>query len=133
VLVTDSWGNDFYRFERVPSAEELRMSVKKIADKVESANKKLARNLDAAKTAWDKKDRNNALKSVLKNFKEGVVGMEAQEGTIALYHEIMDQARANIADMASKGDKDGLKGLGKELKGTDAAKDVETALTKLGK
>lgn len=133
VLVTDSWGNDFFRFENVPTAEQLRASVKKVSDKSETVNKKLAKNYESARAAWDKQDRTNALKAVLKNFKEGVVGVEAQQNSISLYHEIMDAARTSIADMASKGDKDGLKGLAKELKGTDAAKEIETALAKLGK
>lgn len=133
VLVTDSWGNDFFRFECVPTAEQLRASVKKVSDKSETVNKKLAKNYESARAAWDKQDRANALKAVLKNFKEGVVGVEAQQNSISLYHEIMDAARTSIADMASKGDKEGLKGLAKELKGTDAAKDITTALAKLGK
>lgn len=133
VLVTDSWGNDFYRFEKSPSAEELRSAVKKVADKSEAANKKLQKNLDAAKAAWDNKDRANALKAVLKNFKEGVVGVEAQQSSISLYHEIMDSARASIQDLAGKGDKEGLKNLAKELKGTDAAREIDAALAKLGK
>ncbi|MBX3473683.1 MAG: hypothetical protein KF754_04810 [Planctomycetes bacterium] len=131
VIVTDSWGNDFFRFEKAPSAEELRSSIKKVSDKVDSANKKLQKTYDAAKAAWDKNDRSNALKSVLKNFKEGLVGLEAQQNSISLYHEIMDAARASISDMAGKGDKEALKGIAKELKGTDAAKDAEAALAKL--
>ncbi len=131
VLVTDSWGNDFFRFEKAPTADELRSSIKKVAEKSEAANKKLQKNYEAARAAWDKKDRVNALKAVLKNFKEGVVGVEAQQNSISLYHEIMDSARASISELAGKGDKEGLKGLAKELKGTDAAKDAESALAKM--
>lgn len=131
VLVADWHGNEFYRFTSIPSATELRSSVNKVADKMETANRKLQKNYDAAKTAWGAKDRATALKSIIKNFKEDMVGLAAQEETIRLYHEIMDAARADITAMGEKGDKAGLEKAVKELKGTDVAKEASEALAKL--
>lgn len=43
----------------------------------------------------------------------------------------MDAVRAEISDMASNGNKDGLKSIAKEFKGSDAEKEATEALKKL--
>ncbi|MBE7492805.1 MAG: hypothetical protein HS108_13770 [Planctomycetes bacterium] len=132
LLVCDWHGNEYHRFQGGIKAPELGKVLDKVKDKAEDSNKKLQKNLDSATAAWTKQDRKAALAAILKNFKEDVVGLDAQEGTIRLYHEIMDAAKAQISDMTGKGDKDGLKNLAKELKGTDAGKAANEALKKLG-
>jgi len=127
-VVADWFGNSYFRSDKKPSAAELKMMIDKIPGKVEDSNKKLAKTYDAAKTAWDKTDRNNALKSLLKNFKEDVVGLEAQENSIRLYHEILDATRNKMNELHEKGDVDGLKGLAKEVKGTEVAKEIDAAI-----
>lgn len=133
VLVTDSWGNEYFRLTKPPAATELKAFITKVGDKVESAGKKLQKNLDAAKAAMDKGDKANALKAVLKNFKEDVVGMTQQEETIRLYHSLMDGVRAEAAELAGKGaeSEKALKALKTTYKGTDAVKDIDAALQKI--
>jgi hypothetical protein len=136
VLVTDSWGNEYFRFPTPPKHAELKGAVDKVSDKVESTNKKLQKTYDAAKAAWDKKDNATALKSILKNFKEGVVGVSAQEETIRLYHEVMDAVRVEVKGLAEKGGADAekqLKTMKSTYKGTAVAKDIDEALTGLKK
>lgn len=132
VIVTDSWGNEYYRFPTPPKHLELKGAVDKVADKVDSTNKKLQKTYDAAKAAWDKKDNVGALKQILKNFKEGVVGVSAQEETIRLYHEVMDAVRAEVKDLAAKGGPEAekqLKTMKGTYKGTAVSKDIDEALT----
>lgn len=131
-VVADWFGNSYFRSDKKPSAAELKQMIDKIPGKVEDANKKLAKTYDAANTAWTKSDRSNALKSLLKNFKEDMVGLEAQENSIRLYHEIMDATRTKMNELHEKGDVDGLKGLAKEVKGTDVAKEVDAAIKNPG-
>ncbi|MBX3473688.1 MAG: hypothetical protein KF754_04835 [Planctomycetes bacterium] len=131
LIVCDWFGNEHNRFTAGIKAPELATFIDKVKAKAEDRNKKLQKNLDAANTAWTKQDRKAALAAILKNFKDDVVGLDAQEGSIRLYHEIMDAAKSQISEMVSKGDKDGLKNLSKELKGTDAAKAATEALKKL--
>ena len=100
----------------------------KVSDLVEDANKKLQKNLDKAQAASDKEDTKNAVKELLKNFKEDVVGLDAQEGSIRLYHEIMDNLRDQKDELLKKGDVDGLKELGKIVKKTELEKEVDEAM-----
>jgi hypothetical protein len=131
VVVCDWFGNEFYRTEPTVKADKLSTMIGDVKAKVEDMNNKLQKNLDKAKSYVDAADRKNALKMLLKNFNEGVVGISAQEDSIRLYHEVMDSVRAEIAQLAEKGDAEGLKSLAKEVKKTDAEKDVEAALAKL--
>jgi hypothetical protein len=131
VMVCDWFGNEYFRSEPSIKAEKLSTMIGAVKGKVEDVNEKLQKNLDKAKSYVDAADRKNALKMLLKNFNEGVVGISAQEDSIRLYHEVMDSVRAEIAQLAEKGDTEGLKSLAKEVKKTDAEKDVEAALAKL--
>lgn len=128
LVVADWHGNAYFTLTKKPTADDLKATLKKVPAKMEDAEKRLQKNLDAAKTAWEKKDRATALKSLLKNFKEGFVGLAAQDGTTKLYHEILDAARADLKTLQDKGDKAGLEKLAQELKGTDAAKEADEAL-----
>ncbi|MBX3473687.1 MAG: hypothetical protein KF754_04830 [Planctomycetes bacterium] len=127
-VVADWFGNSYFRSDRKPSAAELKQMIDKVPGKVEDSNKKLAKTYDAAKASWDKSDRTNALKSLLKNFKEDVVGLDAQESSIRLYHEILDATRNKMNELHEKGDIEGLKGLAKEMKGTEVAKEIDAAI-----
>lgn len=128
VIVADWFGNEYFRTDNKATIDSLRGMVRKVADKMDAENKKLQKNLDKAVQANEKADRKTALKHLLANFKDGKVGLEAQEASIRLYHEIMDAARAEIDAMVSAGNKDGLKGMAKDLKGTDAEKAAQEAL-----
>jgi hypothetical protein len=131
-IVTDWHGNDMGKIDRKPSVNDLKALIDAVPGKVESLSKKLQKNYDAAKTAWDKQDRGAALSKIGSNFKEGIVGLEPQVSTISLYNEIMDSLRAKLAEMIEKGDIDGIKGLAKDrnLRGTALAKEAEEALKK---
>lgn len=130
-VVADWYGNEFFRSDRKPSAAELKTMIDKVPGKVDDTNKKLQKNYDAAKAALDKTGRTAALKIIFKNFKEDVVGLEAQENTIRLYYEILDGARTKIAELQEKGDIEGLKGLSKDMKGTEVAKEADEATKKM--
>ena len=116
-LVADSFGNEVYRITRAPSAAQLQKYFKQIEKKTAKLAKKLNRNLKNARTAWESKDETKAIKAILKNFKEDVVGLEAQEETVRLYHEVLDSARETISSLTEDGSADSLKKL-KSMKTT---------------
>ncbi|MCC6465326.1 MAG: hypothetical protein IT463_08315 [Planctomycetes bacterium] len=131
VIVADAYGNEYFRFGRVPAATELKSSVDKVKEKAEDTNKKLQKNLDAAKAAWEAKDAKKALGAILKNFKEDVIGLAAQEETIRLYHEVMDAARARVGELKAQGGDASvteLKAMKATYKGTDVAKEIDEAI-----
>ncbi|MCA8915813.1 MAG: hypothetical protein KDB90_10420 [Planctomycetes bacterium] len=128
VLVCDWYGNEYFRTDNKVRADKLKLMIAKVSDLVEDANKKLQKNLDKAKESADKEDSKGAIKDLLKNFKEDVVGLEAQEGSIRLYHEIMDGIRAKKDELVEKGDVDGLKELGKIVKKTELEKEIDEAM-----
>jgi hypothetical protein len=131
IIVADSHGNEYYRMTKAPSGSQLQGYIKKIQDQVEKANKKLEKNLDKAREYLDGDDRKNALKYLLKNFKEGMVGLEAQEESIRMYHNILDAARTEMAELKEKGDAEGLKNLKKDLSKTDLEDDIDEALKEI--
>lgn len=128
-IVTDKFGNECFRIEsKKPTAKDLEAFFEKVSSKMEDASKKLQKNLDAANKAWTAKDRKNALASVMRSFKEGLVGLEPVEPTVRLYNELLEDARGEIKRLAEANDHKGLKALKAQLKGTEAEKEVDEAL-----
>jgi hypothetical protein len=132
VLVCDWHGNEYFRTEPKIKAEKLSSMLGKVTEQVEDSNKKLQKNLDKAQQFADMADRKNAVKQLLKNFKEGLVGLDAQEASIRLYHKLMDDVRTEVSQLAEKGDAAALKALAKDLKNTDVEKEIDEAIAKLG-
>ena len=128
VIVADSYGNEYYRLNGTPKADQLKASVDKVKDQSEKAAEKLQKNLDKAKDYMSKEDRKNAVKYLLKNFDEGLVGLDAQEETIRMYHEILDAARSELATLVEKKDATAIKSLAKEFKKTDMETEIDEAL-----
>ncbi|MCB9894817.1 MAG: hypothetical protein H6839_10225 [Planctomycetes bacterium] len=131
VLVCDWYGNECFRTDVKIKADKLSAMIGKVKEQVDDANEKLQKNLDKAQEYVDASDRKNAIKYLLKNFKDGLVGLSAQEDTIRLYHQVMDDARAEVAKLTEAKDSEALKALAKEFKKTDVEKDIDEALSKL--
>ncbi|MBX3461062.1 MAG: hypothetical protein KF696_14035 [Planctomycetes bacterium] len=128
ILVTDSWGNEHNRMTSAPNHKSLQAMVDKVKDKTEKDNTKLQKTYDKAKAAHESGDRKLALSEITKNFKTGLVGLAAQEETIRLYHTIMDEARAQVKELADKKDVEGLKSMLKDLRKTDVEKEINEAI-----
>lgn len=90
MLVTDAYGNEYFRFTAKPDAASLGKKIDAVAEQAKKTNEKLQKSLDASKKSFESKDRAKALKGLLENFRTGVVGLDAQEASIKLYHEIID-------------------------------------------
>ena len=131
IVIADSYGNEYYRLTKQPSGDQLKGYIAKVQSQVDKTNEKLQKNLDKANEYLTKSDRKNAVKYLLKNFKEGIVGIKAQEDSVRAYHDILDAARSEMADLIAKGDVEGLKGLAKDLDKTDMEKEIDEALKEL--
>lgn len=128
LILADCHGNEYFRLTSVPKAKELKASLDKIPAQMEKAEGRLRKSYDAAKAAWDKDDQANALKPILKNFKEGLVGLDAQQDTITLYNQILETGLSKVRKAHERGDIDALKGLSKDFKGTTVGKAADDAL-----
>lgn len=130
VIVCDWFGNDYnLRTDaKKGTPEVLKKLIDTVTKKADDADKKLAKNYDKAAESHGKADSKGSLKLLLRNFKEGYVGLPAQESSIRLYHEIMDATRKQAEEMRDNGDEAGLKSLGKDFKGTDVEKDIAECL-----
>jgi len=128
LIIADCHGNEFFRLTTVPKAKELKATLDKVPAQVEKAETKLRKNYDSAKNSWDKQDGAGALKPILKNFKDGFVGLDAQQDTIALYNQILEAGLVKVKESHENGDVDALKGLSKDFKGTVVGKAADDAL-----
>jgi hypothetical protein len=131
LIVCDWFGNEYFRKDNKLKADQLKTMLAKVADLAEESNKKLQKNLNKAVEAREKANDKEAIKSLLKNFDEGVVGLEAQEASIRVYHEVMDAYRAKKEELLEKGDMEGLKELAKDVKKTELEKEVDEAMAEL--
>lgn len=127
-IVTDWHGNEYFRMTKKPSAKSLEKQFAKVADKIEETNKKLRKSVDKAKAAWVKKDARKTLKALLKSFKQDVVGLEAAEASITLYHEVLDEARGVVAELEESGDTKKLKALAKLYRKTELEAEIKEIL-----
>lgn len=132
-VIADSNGNQFFRVEgKKPAAKDLEAYFEKVPESADKANEKLQKNLDEAKKLWEKKDSKGAVAMLLKNFKEGTVGLAAAEGGIKLYRELVEDARAKLKDISDKSKADNvkkLKAMQREWgKGTEIYYEIEDIL-----
>lgn len=130
-LVCDHFGNEYVRHTRIPAAAGLKKDIESLKDHADAKNKLLQKNLDAAKLALEKKDTRKFFAAVLKNFKEGVIGLDAQLESIKVYREVVDKTREEIDDILETRPADAdkrLKGLAKDFKDTEVEKDIKDAL-----
>lgn len=131
VVICDWYGNEHDRQGSNIRANVLERILTTVEAKVESTNARMQKTLERAKDAVEKNDRRNALRHVMRNFNDGLVGMPAAEETRTLYHSIMDQARTEIEQLVEKGDAEGLKSMARDLRRTDVEKEISEAISKL--
>jgi len=128
VVIADSYGNEYTRVTKQPKASELKGMLKNVKENADKTSTKLQKNLDKANEALAASDRKGALKLLMKNFGEGVVGLTAQEASIRSYHDILDAGRTEMAELTEKGDAAGLKLLAKDFAKTDLDKEISEAI-----
>jgi len=127
-IVADSYGNEYVRLNgKKPAASELQAYFEKVSSKMEDSNKKLQKGLDEAKKSWESKDSVKAMKAIRSNFKDGLVGLDAQNETVRLYHDVVEAARAEISALAGEGSADSVKKL-KAMKATFKGTEVESTI-----
>ena len=131
LVIADSYGNEYSRLTKQPKATELKGYLAKVKEHTDKTSEKLKKNLDKANEALANKDRKGALKLLLKNFGEDVVGLSPQEDSIRAYHDILDAARTEMGELVAKKDAAGLKALAKEFAKTDLEKEIDEAIKEL--
>jgi thioredoxin-related protein len=130
-IVADSYGNELYRISgKKPTAKELGEQFGLVSKKMDDNGKKLSKNLDMAKKAWETKDYSKSLRPLLANFKDGLVGYDAQNDSIRLYHEMLDSARSEVGTLndGSAESVKKLKTMKTTFKGTELEKEIDAAL-----
>jgi hypothetical protein len=131
MLVTDAYGNEFYRVTTKPDAGTLKRFFENVAEQGKKTNEKLQKVLDAAKKSFETKDAAKTLKGLIDNFRTGVVGLAAQEESIKLYHKVLEGGREELKSTVAAGGKDlekKLKDLKKVYKDTELNKEIDAAL-----
>lgn len=130
-IVADSFGNELFRISgKKPLAKELADQFGLVQKKMEDNAKKLSKNLDAAKKAWETKDYSKSLRPILANFKDELVGYDAQNDSIRLYHEMLESARNDLGSL-SDGSAESvkkLKAMKAAFKGTELEKEIDATL-----
>lgn len=128
MLVCDWFGNEYYRVEGEVTVDALTKFLLKVNAEIKSNADKLQKNYDKAKASRDDGDRKNAIKTILKNFKLGVVGFEPQVKTIELYNQIIEEGRTEAKDKHARNDLEGLKAMQKEFKDTELEPEIAEML-----
>ncbi len=130
-LVCDECGNEYARFRTVPDAKQLQGKIDSITELRDAINKRLEKTLADGKKALADKDNATFLKAALKNFNEGVVGLPAQNDTIAAYRNLLDETRKELEEILADKPKDAekrLRALEKDFKGTELVKEIKDAI-----
>jgi hypothetical protein len=128
VVVCDWFGNEYFRTDTKVKTDKLKVMISKVSDLVEDSNKSLQKTLDKAVASREKANTKDALKKLMDNFETGVVGLDAQEASIRVYHEIMHELREKKDALQEASDVNGLKELAKLVKKTELEKEVDDAI-----
>lgn len=134
VLVCDWHGNMYQDYNRVPSNRDIKRQIERVSESMKQVEQRLTRNLDAAKAALEKDDSRSFIRSVLNNFRQGYVGLEAQQESIRLYRELLDKTRDEIARILDDRPDDGvatLRSLSRDFRDTELNKEISDAMTTL--
>ncbi|MBK9974302.1 MAG: hypothetical protein IPP14_05975 [Planctomycetes bacterium] len=130
-LVCDEFGNEYTRLKSLPDGKQLESKIEAIAPTRDIINKRMEKSLADGKKALEGKDNAAFLKAALKNFREGVIGLPAQEDTIRAYRSLLDDTRNEIDSILSDKPKDAekrLRGLEKDFKSTELSKEIKDAI-----
>lgn len=128
VVIADSYGNEYTRTNKQPKAAEIKGYLEKVQENADKIAERLQKNLDKANQALAANDRKGALKLLMKNFGEDVVGLTPQEDSIRAYHDMVDAGRSEMSELAEKGDTAGLKALAKEFDKTELEAEITEAI-----
>ena len=134
MIIADSHGNEYFKGTTMPTVQQLERNFKAIADLMKKSNERLQKKLDGAKKAFEAKDTAKTLKALSENFATKVVGLEAQEASIKLYHQVIEGGRTELKDTVAGGGKDvekKLKELKKTYKDTELTKEIDAAIKDL--
>lgn len=130
-IITDQFGNEFNRFSKAPEGGKLAGSIDGIQAQVDAINTRLGKTLDEARKLLEAKDTAGFLKAAMKNFREGVVGLQAQEDTIKAYKQTLDAAREEVDQILEDRPKNAekrLKEMLKTFKGTEVHAKIKDAI-----
>ena len=131
-IIADSYGNAILTLSgKKPGAKDLEAAFDKVGAKMEDNTKKLQKRLDNAKKAWEAKDSSKTMSEIRGNFKDGLVGYDAQNETIRVYHEVIEAARAQVDSLKADGSAEAMKSLKamkSTYKGTELEKSIDEAL-----
>lgn len=127
-IVADSYGNTILLLNgKKPAAKDLESAFEKVGAKMEDNSKKLQKRLDSAKKSWEAKDSIKAMNEIRGNFKDGLVGYDAQNETIRVYHEVIEAARAQVDSLKADGSAEAMKSL-KAMKNTFKDTELEKSI-----
>lgn len=127
-VIADSYGNVVLSLNgKKPAAKELETAFGKVSAKMDDNAKKLQRRLDNAKKSWEAKDSIKAMSEIRGNFKDGLVGYDAQNETIRVYHEVIEAARAQVESLKADGSAEAIKSL-KAMKSTFKDTELEKSI-----
>lgn len=134
MIVADCYGNEYFKGTSMPTVQSLTKQFDAVADLMVKSNVRLQKNLDEAKKSFEAKDAAKTLKFLSANFGTKVVGLSAQEASIKLYHELIDDGRKEMADAIAAGGKTlekKLKEMKKTYKDTELIKEIDAALKEI--
>lgn len=134
MIIADCYGNEYFKGTSVPTVQQLERNLKAVADLMKKSNERLQKKLDEAKKAFEAKDTAKTLKALAENFKTRIVGLEAQEASIKLYHQVIEGGRKELASAVALGGKNAekkLKEMKKLYKDTELVKEIDSALKDL--
>lgn len=134
MIIADCHGNEYFKGTAMPTVQQVTKWFESVADLQKKSNERLQKKLDEAKKAFEAKDAAKTLKALSENFATKIVGLEAQEASIKLYHQLIEGGRKEMQEAIAAGGKTlekKLKEMKKTYKDTELIKELDAALKDL--
>jgi hypothetical protein len=128
MIVCDWFGNEYFRPSSHSNADQVKRFLDQVSLKADKDNAALEKRLNKARKYADKSDVRRAIKSLVDNFETGIYGLPAQENSVQLYRELIQQGREKLSEAADKGDSTAIKELAKLYRDTELEKEADEAL-----
>jgi len=127
VVVADWHGNEWFRPAARVTPAQLERMLSDVGSRVDAAEQRMARQLERARNSLTEDNRRDAINTLRRSARDGVVGLDSANETLKLLDEIIAQGRKDVEAASKAGDKAKLEALEAEFEGTEVADEARKA------
>jgi hypothetical protein len=131
LVLCDWFGNEHLRYAQNTRPSTLSAGIDAVESNVAIMDRRLESSYKQAERAYKEENTSTAVRSLLRVFNFGIIGVENFNKSVKLYHKICDDARLEIAKYIENEDMSSLRSLQRTFRNTDIEEEAGEAINQL--